>query len=90
MDGACPRIVGVLVQMDADVIAMQECAAPLGAFDEFRAELEQRLAMRVCAGVTFRTRHREFGNVVLSRRPILDAQCIDLSYGTASRATRSK
>jgi endonuclease/exonuclease/phosphatase family metal-dependent hydrolase len=76
------RIVGVLVQMDADVIALQECAAPLGAFDEFRAELEQRLAMRACAGVTFRTRHREFGNVVLSRRPILDAQCIDLSYGT--------
>ena len=76
------RIVDVLVQMDADVIAMQECAAPLGAFDDFLAELEQRLAMRVCAGATFRTRRREFGNVVLSRWPIRDSRCIDLSFST--------
>jgi len=75
------RIADVLAQMDADVIALQEFATPRDALDDFRTELESRLAMRACVGVTFRTQRREFGNAVLSRRPILDSRCIDLSFG---------
>jgi len=75
------RIADALAQTEADVIALQEFAAPRGTLDGFGAELESRLAMRACIGVTFRTQRREFGNVVLSRRPILDARCIDLSFG---------
>lgn len=75
------RIADGLAQMNADVIALQEFAAPRGALEEFRAELESRLAMRACVGVTFRTQRRDFGNALLSRWPILDSRCIDLSFG---------
>ena len=74
------RIVDVLGRMEADFIALQEFAAPVGAFDDFRELLESHLAMYAYVGVTFRTKHRAFGNAVLSRWPILAAKCIDLSF----------
>jgi len=75
------RIGDVLARMDVDVVALQEFAAPRGMLDEFRTELESRLAMRAHVAVTFRTQRREFGNAILSRRPILDAKDIDLAFG---------
>lgn len=76
------RIADVLAQMDADVIALQEFAAPRGGLDDFRASLESHLAMRAQVSVTFRTERREFGNAVLSRLPVRDTAGIDLAFGT--------
>ena len=76
------RIVDALARMRADVVALQEFAAPRGGLDDFRAWLEARLAMRAHVAVTFRTKQREFGNAVLSRRPIVDAHVIDLAFGS--------
>ena len=81
------RIVDALARMRADVVALQEFVAPRGGLDDFCALLESRLAMRAHVGVTVRTQRREFGNVVLSRWPILDAQRIDLSF--AAREPRN-
>lgn len=81
------RIADVLAEMDADVVALQEFAAPRGALEDFRAALESQLAMRAYVGVTFRTQRREFGNAVLCRWPIRDAACIDLSF--AAREPRN-
>jgi len=81
------RIADALARMRADVVALQEFAAPRGGLDELRLRLESRLGMRAYSATTFRTERREFGNAVLSRWPIVDARCVDLSF--AAREPRN-
>lgn len=81
------RVADVLARMDADLIALQEVVVLRGSLDDFCAALASHLAMRVHASVTFRKKHGDFGNALLSRWPMTDASSIDLSF--ASREPRN-
>jgi len=72
------RIAAVLVELDADVIALQELRSPDGAVRtlEFLAE---RTGMFAVEGPTMLKAGASYGNALLSRTEPLDARGIDLS-----------
>lgn len=75
------RIAGVIDEIEADVIALQE--VPLG--DRRRpnvlAELQKVTGFNVVEGPTIDQEQRRYGNAVLSRYPIVGTRNIDLSFG---------
>jgi endonuclease/exonuclease/phosphatase family metal-dependent hydrolase len=76
------RIVDVLRAIDADVIALQEVvgAGPQGAGQA--EEIGAGLGMGWVMNCVRTLRHHQFGNVVLSRYPIVDHSQYDLSWRT--------
>ncbi|GGC15074.1 hypothetical protein GCM10007205_24990 [Oxalicibacterium flavum] len=76
------RIAGVLQEMNADVIALQE--VPLGDSrrENVLAILQQATGYHAVEGPTEEHDHRRYGNAVLSRYPILCTRTIDLSFGS--------
>ncbi|HTM25454.1 MAG TPA: endonuclease/exonuclease/phosphatase family protein [Vicinamibacterales bacterium] len=76
------RIVDVLRAIDADVIALQEVvgAGPQGAGQA--EEIGAGLGMGWVMNCVRTLRHHQFGNVVLSRYPIVDHRQYDLSWRT--------
>lgn len=64
------RIVRVLAEIDADVIALQEVGGRDVDFDMI-SHLAEASGHGPVAGVTFRDRHGDFGNALLSRLPII-------------------
>jgi endonuclease/exonuclease/phosphatase family metal-dependent hydrolase len=76
------RIVEVLRAIDADVIALQEVvgAGPQGAGQA--EEIGAGLGMGWVMNCVRTLRHHQFGNVVLSRYPIVDHRQYDLSWRT--------
>ncbi len=75
------RIAGVLAEIDADVIGLQEVAARPeidGIPDQF-AYLAERTGMMAVAGPNIVLKEARFGNVLLTRRPLLSSHLIDLS-----------
>ncbi|RYD14921.1 MAG: endonuclease [Lysobacteraceae bacterium] len=79
LDGrfAPARIARVLEELDADIVALQEFGSRR-AFDML-ARLEQAAGARGIAMPTFSKFGCDFGNVVLSRLPVLASACIDLA-----------
>ena len=79
LDGrfAPERIARVLDELDADIVALQEFGSRR-AFDML-ARLEQAAGARGIAMPTFSKLGCDFGNVVLSRLPVLASTCIDLA-----------
>lgn len=75
------RIVQVLSRLGADVIALQEFAAPHAHFEAWRGELERRLGLRAIVQPTFASARARFGNAVLTRLPVRKATCHDLGVG---------
>jgi endonuclease/exonuclease/phosphatase family metal-dependent hydrolase len=76
------RIVEVLREIKADIIALQE--VPLGGI-QFPNVLEMLQQATGLIGVEGPTRHgpeRRYGNAVLSRYPIRAQRTIDLSFGS--------
>jgi endonuclease/exonuclease/phosphatase family metal-dependent hydrolase len=76
------RIAGVLREMKADVIALQE--VPLGGIrlpDVLRM-LQEATGFHGAAGPTCHGPERLYGNAVLSRYPIRARRAIDLSFGS--------
>lgn len=73
------RIAAVLLELDADAIALQELHwrpdKALHLLDDFAS----RLGYTALAGPTLLRERGHYGNAVLSRLPVLDAQRIDLS-----------
>ena len=76
------RIVEVLRDIDADVIALQEVigAGPVGAGQA--EEIGAALGMGWVMNCVRTLRQHQFGNVVLSRYPILHHSSYDLSWRT--------
>ncbi|WP_347556721.1 endonuclease/exonuclease/phosphatase family protein [Robbsia sp. KACC 23696] len=75
------RIAGVLAEIDADVIALQE--VPMGGhvLPDVLQSLVKATGFHYVEGVTIDTEERRFGNAVLSRYPIIETRAIDLSFG---------
>jgi endonuclease/exonuclease/phosphatase family metal-dependent hydrolase len=76
------RIVDVLREIDADVIALQEVigAGPVGAGQA--EEIGAGLGMGWVMNCVRTLRQHQFGNVVLSRYPIVNHSSYDLSWKT--------
>ncbi|MEO8537786.1 MAG: endonuclease/exonuclease/phosphatase family protein, partial [Betaproteobacteria bacterium] len=74
------RIIGVLKEIDADVVALQE-VAPVRAHRDFLAHLEQSTGFAVVAGLLPQRHGSDFGNAVLSRYPMSNVRRLDLSVG---------
>ena len=73
------RIVEVLREIDADVIALQEVESRTTGFDmlEFLADA---LSLHPIPGPTLLTESGDYGNGLLTRLPLLTARRIDLSF----------
>ncbi|MGI4849248.1 MAG: endonuclease/exonuclease/phosphatase family protein [Janthinobacterium lividum] len=76
------RIAGVLNELDADIVALQE--VPLGGagMPDVLAMLAEATGMVGIAGPTHEREGKWFGNAVLSRHPILATRNIDISFGS--------
>jgi endonuclease/exonuclease/phosphatase family metal-dependent hydrolase len=75
------RVVSILQELDADVIALQEVQLGAGTFDML-THLTRATGYASLAGPTLlHPRHGHYGNALLSRRPIVSHRCLDLSVG---------
>jgi len=75
------RIAGVIRALDVDAVGLQEVGwhhRGETGIDQFEF-LQQATGMRALAGPTKHNRHAHYGNAILTRRPVLDVQPIDLS-----------
>lgn len=75
------RVAGVLHEMSADIIALQE--VPLGGSDwpDVLQLLQEATGFNAVEGPTSCDPRRRYGNAVLSRYPIIATRNIDLSFG---------
>jgi phospholipase D1/2 len=72
------RIVDVLGEVDADIVALQEVAS-LQAHENFLVELERETGYHVAAGPLHQRSGSDFGNAVLSRYPFTTIERLDLA-----------
>jgi len=72
------RIVGVLREIDADVVALQEVASE-EAHTSFLADLERDTGYHVVAGLLRQHHGSDFGNAILSRFPVRSVEHLDLA-----------
>jgi endonuclease/exonuclease/phosphatase family metal-dependent hydrolase len=74
------RTVHVLREIDADILGLQEvgAAAFVDEADQFRY-LEKHMGMQGIAGPTLRRGRARFGNAVMTKGRIIDAQVVDLT-----------
>ncbi len=76
------RVGEVLLEMDADVIALQE--VPLGGsrMPNVLALLQKQINYYSAEAMTFSVGGRSYGNAILSRYPIHASRAIDISFGS--------
>jgi len=76
------RIAGVLREMRADIIALQE--VPLGGRNMLNVMniLQNATGFHAVEGPTYHGPEKRYGNVVLSKYPILNTRTLDLSFGS--------
>src|SRR6476661_3206828 len=72
------RVVGVLREIDADIVALQEVASE-EAHTSFLADLERDTGYHVVAGLLRQRHGSDFGNAVLSRFPVRSVEHLDLA-----------
>jgi endonuclease/exonuclease/phosphatase family metal-dependent hydrolase len=72
------RVVGVLQEIDADIIALQEVASE-EAHTSFLADLERDTGYHIVAGLLRQHHGSDFGNAVLSRFPVRSVDHLDLA-----------
>lgn len=75
------RIIAVLQELHADIIALQEVAS-LTEHGEFLSQVRSALGVHVAVGRTLTRRAGDYGNALLSRFPIKVTANIDLTIGT--------
>jgi endonuclease/exonuclease/phosphatase family metal-dependent hydrolase len=74
------RVVDVLHEIGADIVALQEVAS-VQAHANFLRELEQATGYGIVAGLLRQRRGSDFGNAVLSRYPVSSVRHLDLAIG---------
>jgi endonuclease/exonuclease/phosphatase family metal-dependent hydrolase len=72
------RIVDVLKEIDADIVALQEVASEQ-AHANFLIDLERETGYHVVAGLLRQHRGSDFGNAVLSKFPVHSVEHLDLA-----------
>ena len=72
------RVVGVLREIDADIVALQEVASEQ-AHENFLRDLERETGFHVAAGLLRQRRGEDFGNALLSRYPVQSVEHLDLT-----------
>src|SRR5437763_876392 len=72
------RIVEVLNELDADIVALQEVASP-EAHENFLHEIERETGYHVAAGLLRQRVGSDFGNAVLSRYAFSEISRLDLA-----------
>jgi endonuclease/exonuclease/phosphatase family metal-dependent hydrolase len=79
-DGACDpaRVASVLAEIGADVVALQEVERGAAGRD-LVGHVRERLGLEAVSGTTMLRRDAEYGNVLLSRFPVLAVDRHDLS-----------
>ncbi|QAU34915.1 endonuclease/exonuclease/phosphatase family protein [Janthinobacterium sp. 17J80-10] len=75
------RIVEVVKEVGADIVALQEVPLGGGGFPDVLQMLQDATGFEAVEGPTFKVGERIFGNAVLSRYPILAKRSLDLSVG---------
>ena len=75
------RIVEVLEELQADIVALQE--VPLGGSGMLNVLecLSEKTGFHAVEGYTFSLSGRRYGNAILSRYPVFASRAIDLSVG---------
>jgi endonuclease/exonuclease/phosphatase family metal-dependent hydrolase len=74
------RIVDVLAEIDADIVALQEVASAQ-AHENFLRDLECATRCHLAAGLLRQRRGDDFGNAVLSRHRMQSVKHLDLAVG---------
>jgi endonuclease/exonuclease/phosphatase family metal-dependent hydrolase len=72
------RIVDVLGEVDADLVALQEVALQC-EHENFLADLERATGYHVAGGPLYQRRGTDLGNAILSRRPLRSVDHVDLA-----------
>jgi len=74
------RILDVLHEVDADVVALQEVAS-LGLEEGLLQAVRDNLGLHIVTGRTLTRRNADYGNALLSRHPVTRSTSIDLTIG---------
>lgn len=76
------RTLGVINRLDADIVALQEVRLPIpGVYTETDSYLEKYTSMKAVTGPTLHHGDGTYGNVLLSKVPVVSKKRFDLSYG---------
>ncbi len=78
------RVLTVLGELEADVLALQEVLRPIDRADPLR-QAARMLGFHLAFVVTRLHKRGELGNAILSRWPLAGAEAIDLSFGRLER-----
>lgn len=73
------RIIEVIKEIDADVLALQEVESRVTAGFDMLKHLAAAVGMRAIAGPTLMRRDAHYGNALLTRLDVLDRRTIDIS-----------
>ena len=75
------RIVDVLGEIGADIVALQEVASEQ-EHSTFLRDLEHATGFHLVAGMLRQRHGHDFGNAVLSRHPVVSVDHLDLCVGS--------
>jgi endonuclease/exonuclease/phosphatase family metal-dependent hydrolase len=83
MDGqrSAARIAAIVDHLDADIVALQEVEWGLPAHEAWLERYAERRGYTLVADANIEDHRGHFGNVLLSRCPVLESDRIDLTVG---------